>query len=144
MHTAVEQSPGAMKPTVPLGKRRVSYCSPTRAGRLRYSSSEKSHMVASLSENNVPSLTRGDVATPQGGLSSGDPFARHIAEGNCVRIPLGGLLQLDLFVHDYAADGFVGHFGFILEAAQKNDLFAAHDNPRECHLASSGLPAERL
>ncbi|MGB6438048.1 MAG: hypothetical protein WBE89_01670 [Methyloceanibacter sp.] len=54
------------------------------------------------------------------------------------------MLQLDLVVHDYAADGFVGRFGFILEAAQKNDLFAAHDNPRECHLASSGLPAERL
>jgi hypothetical protein len=84
------------------------------------------------------------VATPQGGLSSGDPFARHIAEGNCVRIPLGGLLQLVLVVHDYGADDFAGLFGFILETAQKNDLFAAHDNPRECHLASSGLPAERL
>jgi hypothetical protein len=53
-----------------------------------------------------------------GGLSSGDPFARHIAEGNCVRIPLGGLLQLDLVVHDYAADGFAGLFGFILEAVK--------------------------
>ena len=65
------------------------------------------------------SLARGDVATSQGGLSSGDPFARHIAEGNCVRIPLGGLLQLDLVVHDYAADGFVGLFGFILEAGSE-------------------------
>src|SRR6478672_2603851 len=54
MHTAVETSPGAMKPTVRLGKRRVSYRSPTRAGRLRYSSSEKSHMVSSLSETNDP------------------------------------------------------------------------------------------
>ena len=63
------------------------------------------------------SLARGDVATSQRVLSSGDPFARHIAEG--IGIPLGGLLQLDLVVHDYAADGFVGLFGFILEAGSE-------------------------
>ena len=52
-------------------------------------------------------------------LSSRYPFACHVAEGNCVRIPLGGLLQFVLGTDDYGADGVAGVFGFILEAAQE-------------------------
>jgi hypothetical protein len=93
------------------------------------------------------SLARGDVATSQGGLSSGDPFARHIAEG--IGIPLGGLLQLDLVVHDYAADGFVGLFGFILEPLRRMSslprttiLGSAISPPRACQQNGSKAYAD--
>src|SRR6476659_965261 len=111
MHTAVETSPGAMKPTVPLGKRRVSYRSPTRAGRLRYSSSEKSHMVASF---RITPLSRERLCgNTAGGLKQRRSIRPPHSRRQLRQDPAWRLAAVDLVVHDYAADGFAGHFGFI-------------------------------
>jgi hypothetical protein len=48
------------------------------------------------------------MATTPGGLSSRNPFTGHVAEGNCVRVPFGGLLQLVLVIYDDCTDEVAG------------------------------------
>jgi hypothetical protein len=74
-------------------------------------------------------------ATPLASLSSRNPFASHVAEGNCVRVPLGDLLQLVLVVHNDCADGVAGVLGFILEATRRMILL-----PRRRILGSAISP----
>jgi len=81
------------------------------------------------------------MATTPAGLSSRNPFTGHVAEGNCVRVPFGGLLQLVLVIYDDCADEVAG---VIPEATQEDDRPAAQEDFRECHLTSLGWPAERI
>ena len=78
------------------------------------------------------------------GSGRSDPFAGDIAEGDRIRIPLGGDPQLVLGVNDQGAMLRAFILGRVFEATQENDFPAAQDDLRECHPTSSAHPEDAL